>query len=120
MLSIKVYVILRTYGEQVFADNVDRLYAQAKVLAQLITDHPHFELAVWPEANIVNFRYTGGSPDQWNAQNTSIREKLIQDGAFYVVQTTIKSDRYLRCTVMNPLTKEEHFKGLLKAIEELS
>jgi L-2,4-diaminobutyrate decarboxylase len=120
MLSIKVYVILRTFGEQVFTENVDRLYAQAKVFAQLLHDHPHFELAVWPEANIVNFRYTGGLPDQWNNQNAAIREKLVQDGAFYIVQTTINGDRYLRCTVMNPLTKAEHFRGLLEAIEAIS
>ncbi|MEL7222405.1 MAG: aminotransferase class I/II-fold pyridoxal phosphate-dependent enzyme, partial [Bacteroidota bacterium] len=119
MLSIKVYVILRTFGEQVFADNVDRLYAQAKVFASLLKVHPDFELLLEPEANIVNFRYIGGSSESWNSQNALIREKLIQGGAFYIVQTTINGDRYLRCTVMNPLTGKEHFEGLLKEIERL-
>ncbi|MEO0724925.1 MAG: pyridoxal-dependent decarboxylase, partial [Bacteroidota bacterium] len=77
MLSIKVYATLRTYGPEVFGDNVERLYDQAKAFAQLLNTAPDFELAVEPEANIVNFRYTNMARESWDIENTKIRQRLV-------------------------------------------
>ena len=113
MLATKVYAILRTYGEAVFAENIDRLYGQAQVFADLITAHPDFELAVAPEANIVNFRHTAHPRAEWDRHNGQLRQDLIQSGDYYIVQTVIKGERFLRATVMNPRTEEGVFRGLL-------
>lgn len=113
MLSIKVYAILRTYGVGVFAENIDRLYTQARIFADLIAAAPDFELAVVPASNIVNFRYLPDAATDIDAINGYIRQQLVEAGAFYIVQTTLGKSRYLRTTIMNPLTGVAEFESLL-------
>jgi L-2,4-diaminobutyrate decarboxylase len=120
MLSIKVYATLRSYGPAIFGENVDRLYDQAQLFAQIIDLAPDFELAVSPEANIVNFRYTGIPREEWDIKNGQIRQRLVENGSFYIVQTVINGERWLRATVMNPFTKRQHFKKLLASIRSLA
>ena len=120
MMSVKVYTILKSYGVEIFEQNIDQLYDATRNLAQLILKRPSFELALTPEANIVNFRYlknnTAKDIDTFNAL---IRQALIESGKFYIVQTIIKNKRYLRCTVMNPLTTSGDFTALLDEIESI-
>ncbi|MFD2562117.1 pyridoxal phosphate-dependent decarboxylase family protein [Aquimarina rubra] len=117
MMSLKVYSILRMHGEDIFEKNIDRLYDLGKVFAQMIKDRDGFELLIEPEANIVNFRYTNTVLEDLNAFNSEIRERLILSGKFYIVQTMIGDQRYLRTSLMNPLTEKEDFMALLDEIE---
>lgn len=115
MLSIKVYAILRTYGAGVFADNIHHLYQQARLFADLVAAAPDFELAVVPASNIVNFRYLPSDPSaDVDALNAHIRQQLVEEGEFYIVQTTLNGRRYLRTTIMNPLTGSADFAALLE------
>ncbi len=123
LMSAKVFINLKTYGTDIFEKNVDHLYASAQELSRLIQERNDFELALVPESNIVNFRYLppGVTDDETlNSINGRIRQELIEAGSFYIVQTHIKGIRYLRCTVMNPLTTKEDFVRLLDAIEALA
>lgn len=118
MMSVKVYSILKTCGEGIFAGNVDTLYDLAKVFVSILKANSAFELAVEPESNIVCFRYVGeGSSENYNSLNTSIRQKLLEDGRFYIVQTTLREKLYLRVSLMNSLTTIEDLKALLSEIE---
>jgi L-2,4-diaminobutyrate decarboxylase len=119
MLSIKVYATLRCHGPNIFSDNVDRLYDQARSFAQMLSDAPDFELAVQPEANILNFRYTGIPRGEWDIKNGQIRQRLVALGSFYIVQTVINDERWLRATVMNPFTDRQHFQKLLATIRTI-
>ncbi len=119
MMSLKVYSILKTYGEHVFEENVERLFDLAKAFAKMIQARPNFELAIEPEANIVNFRFVNTANDL-NEWNSNIRKQLLQDGKFYIVQTTLNGKLYLRTTIMNPLTTEQDLEALLDEIELLS
>ncbi|WP_299897252.1 aminotransferase class I/II-fold pyridoxal phosphate-dependent enzyme [uncultured Aquimarina sp.] len=117
MMSLKAYSIIKMYGEDVFEKNINRLYDQGKVFAQTIRNRDGFELLMEPEANILNFRYLKFSDSDLNANNSKIREALLQSGKFYIVQTMINEQRYLRTSIMNPLTTEEDFEALLDEIE---
>ncbi|MBV6654654.1 MAG: hypothetical protein KI786_12895, partial [Mameliella sp.] len=77
--------------------------------------NPDFELAVEPSCNIVCFRYLHkeANADQLNALNLKIRERLLEDGEFYIVQTQLKGDTYLRVTLTNPHTSSEDLEALL-------
>lgn len=120
MLSVKVYAALRCYGPDIFGENVERLYDRAREFAELLQAAPDFELAIAPEANILNFRYTDGPREEWNAKNGEIRQRLVDQGGFYIVQTVIRDERWLRATVMNPFTTTDHFVDLINTIRLLA
>lgn len=115
MMSVKVYSILKTYGEKVLTENIDYLYDLGKQFATIIEEHPKFELGVNPECNIVCFRVK----DKDDAEIQSIRQKLLEKGKFYIVQTILRERTYLRISLMNPLTTLQDLKDLLEEILEI-
>lgn len=120
MMSIKVYSIVKAYGTEIFEQNVDQLYNVTRVFADIVSHNSNFELLVAPEANILNFRYVGSHlGNDINEINTNIRQRLVESGEFYIVQTTVGDRKYLRCTIMNPFTNEDHFSALLQEIERI-
>ena len=54
-----------------------------------------------------------------NDYTDKIRAFLLDSGKFYIVSTLINGQKYLRCTVMNPLTKKRDFEDLLTEIERV-
>ncbi len=120
MMSLHWYALIKFYGTDLFAAYVDRQYDLARTFAEMLLAHPNFQLALLPQANIVCFRYhqDGASDEVLNAWNLSLRESLLQDGSFYVVQTKLKNVWYLRTTLMNPFTTKSHLVGLLAKILE--
>ncbi len=117
MMSVKIYVTLRMYGLQLLAENVDTLHDLAASFAQLIQQKSQFELAIWPQSNIVCFRFLGNGSQNLNDLNVLIRKKILNDGDFYIVQTVLEGQVYLRVSLMNPLTKIQDLICLLEVIE---
>lgn len=120
MMSIKPYIIMRTYGEEIFEENIDRCFYLARSFAALIRKREYFELAIEPEANIVNFRFVANTHPDLNELNASLRLSLMEKGEFYIVSTTIDGKKYLRTALMNPLTQEADLVALLDEIESLA
>ena len=122
MMSIHWYTMLKTYGEGIFDEYLTRQYDLAQDFAKMLKESPNFELATWPQSNILCFRLiaTGKTGEQLNEINTQIRKKLLEDGKFYIVQTTLNSKLYLRTTLMNPFTNETHLNTLLDKMRQIS
>ncbi len=118
MMSLKIYSILKAHGEQIFTENVEYLHDLAEKLAKNIQSRPNFELAIEPESNIVCFRLNLSNKNL-NDHNSAIRKQLLQEGKFYIVQTTLKENVYLRVSLMNPLTTEADLNALLNEIERI-
>lgn len=121
-MSLRVYALWRTYGTQLFAENVERLYGLAKTFTRIISKANNFELAgAEPQSNIVCFRFfqKGWSEEKTEQVNAKIREKLVQDGEYFIVQTRVRGKLYLRTTLMNPFTTEREMGGLLGRIREM-
>jgi L-2,4-diaminobutyrate decarboxylase len=118
MMSIHWFTLLKLYGEEVFEANVTQLYDLGTLFAHLIEKEPNFELALKPMSNIVCFRYCpkGMNTEDANIFNAKIRQFLLEDGEFYIVQTKLKGKQYMRITVMNPFTTDLHFKALIAKI----
>ncbi len=118
MMCLKFYILWKTYGVEVFEENVDCLYGLGETFAELVNQHKDFELALNPQSNIVCFRYLkeGCNEQQLNELNKKIRQKLLEDSEFYIVQTVLNETHYLRVTLMNPMTTEVHLHSLLKKI----
>ncbi len=117
-MGLKVYLMIKTYGTELFSSYVDQTYDLAREFADLINKTPNFELATYPDSNIVCFRLLseGTSDDKLNVINSNIREQIKLDGTFYIVQTMVNGKIYLRITIMNPFTDMEILKGLIKKI----
>jgi len=122
MMSIHWYTLLKVYGEEIFEQYVTNLYNLGHRFAEIIRENSNFELAVQPASNIVCFRYLkiDSNNEQLNALNKMVRQCLLEDGEFYIVQTTLRGIQYLRITIMNPFTTEEHLKNLLEKVKAIA
>ncbi|MGW9686676.1 pyridoxal phosphate-dependent decarboxylase family protein [Flagellimonas sp. 2504JD1-5] len=119
MMCLHWFILMKLYGKKAFDSYVTRQYDLAKEFANTIKEETNFELAVEPMSNILCFRYvvSGLSVEESNVLNQSIRQQLLEDGEFYLVQTKLKDIHYLRTTLMNPFTTIEHLKSLLEKIK---
>ena len=45
-----------------------------------------------------------------NRINAEIRDKIIKEGSFYIVQAELDSRIWLRVTIINPVTSEDDLK----------
>lgn len=124
MMSLHWFILLKLYGIQVFDQFVTRQYDLASTFANLIKRHPNFDLAIEPSSNILCFRYRpidkNLSQAILNELNSAIRQRLLEDGEYYLVQTNLRGIRYLRTTLMNPFTEKEHLAQLLEKIVKVA
>ena len=118
-MALKAYIVLKAYGKSLFGEIVDLLFERAGELADLIEQRPGFELLIRPDSNIVCFRCCPEGVSDLNAFNKRIREKLISEGRYYLVQTQFSGQVYLRCTIMNPFTDRKHLSDMLDKIQQL-
>lgn len=117
MMSIKLYAIIKEHGEDIFEEYVDTLYSRTRWFAKHIDLHPQFDLLVPPESNILCFRYANsGQYPSINSCNKAIRQYLLEDGEYYIVQTEINGNTWLRISLMNPFTSDAILKELLQKI----
>lgn len=118
MMGLKIVMLLKTVGEGVFAEYITRAYDLAGDFAAALKAETDFKLAVEPQANIVCFRHQPGQvpAGQWGKYNAELRRRLIAHGRFYIVQTVIAGEIYLRLTLMNPFTNLNDLQELLTEI----
>ncbi len=121
MMSVKFYSIQVMYGIKAWDAFVTKLYDNARLFASLIQNTDGFELATFPQSNIVCYRKTwnGCTLEEHNQMNEAIRKKILLEGQFYIVQTNINGTIFLRNTMMNPFTTLDDMKHLLKSINEI-
>ena len=120
MICLKFYILWKNYGLQLFEENIDCLYGLGTRFAEIIASKASFELALQPKTNIVCFRYIQDNlnSEQLNTLNKNIRQEVLEDNEYYIVQAVLEGCVYLRVTFMNPLTQEEHLHKLLERIEK--
>ncbi|MFZ1749366.1 MAG: aminotransferase class V-fold PLP-dependent enzyme [Saprospiraceae bacterium] len=116
MLSTRIYALMSTYGMDIFEQYLDQCYDMAKIMAGLIKSLPSFELATEPDSNIVCFRIKDTDTEKANRTNRQIRQALLDEGHFYIVQTLLNDTVYLRVSIMNPFTEKSDLEALLQNI----
>jgi len=120
MMGLRPYLLLHTYGPQIFDQYLTRVMDLTRAFADLVRKEPHFELALDPQCNILCFRFRkeGMEMEANNELNSTIRQEIIDSGKFYLVQTQLQGTLWLRCTFTNPFTTVEHFSALLEEIRK--
>lgn len=124
MLSTRVAAVLEEHGPDIWGHLVDRLFGLGKALAEEVKGREDFELAMDPEANIVCFRHLpecvcGRSPEEQDRFTAAVRQRHLEEGPQYVVQTRFGGRTWLRCTLMNPMTEVEDLRAMLDRVAEL-
>ncbi|NTX02929.1 aminotransferase class I/II-fold pyridoxal phosphate-dependent enzyme [Myxococcus sp. CA040A] len=118
MMALKLYTCLRVLGTRLFADAVTESYTLARRFAERLSAAPDFDVPVAPDCNIVCFRHTPAHvpPEEWDALQARLRERLVTRGDFYLVQTKLPTGVYLRVTLINPLTTDADLDALMEAL----
>ncbi|MCU0626418.1 MAG: pyridoxal-dependent decarboxylase [Gemmatimonadaceae bacterium] len=119
-MSLKLYATLACYGPALLGEYVTRTADLATRFATMLRDAPDFELAVEPQCNIVVFRHvprdgTVRDDAALDALQPRLRQRVIEGGRFYPVQTRLDGRTWLRTTLMNPFTTDAHLAALLDA-----
>jgi L-2,4-diaminobutyrate decarboxylase len=120
-LGIIAYTAMKYYGDNYFKEYIDSRYDLASLFSVMVRSDGHFELAAAPESNIVCFRFApeGVSNNRLNEINSAIRERVVKDGKFYIVQVELEGKIWIRLTIINPVTSEEDLEMLIHYIKEL-
>jgi len=118
-LGFVAFTAFKYYDREYFGNYIDSRYNLAKRFAEMVRERNNYEAAHEPDANIVCFRYNPGIMhiEELNRLNAAIRDRIIKEGKFYIVQTELEDKLWLRATIINPLTTEEDMKFLLDTIE---
>jgi L-2,4-diaminobutyrate decarboxylase len=118
-LGLVAFTAFKYFDRSYYSNYIDSRYDLAQRFAEMVNESKGFELAVTPDANIVCFRYNPGaqSIEKLNEINAAIRDILMKEGSFYIVQTEIEGKLWLRVTIINPLTTEEDMQLLLNTIK---
>jgi L-2,4-diaminobutyrate decarboxylase len=126
MMAIELWVAIRAHGDAWFGEVIDRQCELAAQLAARVTAAPDFELALTPEANIVCYRHIdpaiANAHDRaaaLDAHNRALRQRVVEDGRFYIVGTQLPSGYHLRSTLMNPLAEPSDLDDLLDHLRAL-
>jgi len=114
-LGLKLLLTLAFVGEAGMAANIEALFGLARRVHDQISGRAGFETLCPPESNILCFRYAGD-----DALQSRIRQELMRRGDFLLTQADVAGRRWLRLTLMNPLTDEATIDRLLGTIESLS
>ncbi|HRY99761.1 MAG TPA: pyridoxal-dependent decarboxylase [Bacteroidales bacterium] len=119
MMGLKIYLLRRSYGDEIFREYIDSRYDMTRRFAQMVVERPGWEIATAPMSNILCFRYapSGLGPEETNNLNATLRERFRQEGRFYLVKTLLDGRLWLRMTVMNPFTAEPEMRDILDLAE---
>jgi L-2,4-diaminobutyrate decarboxylase len=117
-LGTKIFWALAAEGEKGIASYIVQQNKKTQEFYKIIQAQEDFEVPYKPESNILCFRYGNGDiSDDFQLQ---LRNKIVEQGNFYITTTTIHDERYLRLTVMNPDTETEHISRMLDEIRLLA
>lgn len=109
------------FGQRLFEAMVDTTFDLGHRFYEILEEQTDFEPFCQPECNIAVFRYLPNKIRNRSAKEVDnfqleLRRAVVQSGEFYLVQTTLDKRSYLRTTIINPLTTEDHLKNLLDTL----
>lgn len=121
--ALKLWLMWRHLGDRGFEEKIDRLFSLADYAVKKIASHPELRLAETPTSLNLCFRYepkTGSrSPEEIDALNIEIREKLYQNGRSLVNYARVQGRVVIRLIVVNFDLREADLDRFFEAVTEL-
>jgi len=118
MLSLPVYTLFYQYGTSLFSAYINRVNHLCQYIFGQLKANNNWEVPVPPSCNIICFRFLPSKSTHLidiNQLNKYIREQIILGGNFYIVQTVLSENVFLRLSITNALTTEADLDALLDA-----
>jgi L-2,4-diaminobutyrate decarboxylase len=114
--SLKLWVSLQVLGEKKLGEMIDRTFALAQHVAEMIRRNQRLELLQAPSLGCVLFRYLPTNNEDVNRVNGRLRQRLFDRGIAIIGQTKFQERQYLKLTCMNPAVMEQQYEELLAEI----
>ncbi|MEK6152296.1 pyridoxal-dependent decarboxylase [Flavobacteriaceae bacterium 3-367] len=113
-LGEKLFFVLGALGERGLGKYIDRQYGLALQAYDYINELADFECPVRPQSNILCFKIKGDSKTQMD-----IRQRLTDEGRYYITTVLFNGERYLRLVFMSERTTLAHIKDLIGEIRKI-
>jgi L-2,4-diaminobutyrate decarboxylase len=118
---LKILVSMRAWGLDAFADFIQDLNKQARLLAQRLSETPGFEVVdIDPSLSTLLFRYvphdaTPSDSAALDRLQENVRYHLFQTGMAVIGQTKFQGRIYLKATLLNPLMNESESEKIISS-----
>lgn len=109
--ALKIWMALKFYGAEGYAQAIERNIAQARYLAGRIENSEELELAAPQNLSIVTFRYAPpalrGHGEVLDSLNKALLEEIQLGGKAFLSSTTLKGRFALRACIVNFATSRQ-------------
>jgi glutamate/tyrosine decarboxylase-like PLP-dependent enzyme len=119
--ALKVWMMLKYHGVDMFGRLIDQNIAQARYLTDLVEAEPSLELMAPTATSVVCFRFNPGglTEDELRALNAELLLRLQESGRFVHSDTTLRGRYCLRVAFCNHRTRRSDVEDLAAAIGRL-
>jgi glutamate/tyrosine decarboxylase-like PLP-dependent enzyme len=119
--ALKVWMMLRAHGADLFGQLVARNVAQARALAELVEAAPDLELLAPVASCVVCFRYVVADLDEaaLNALNRELLMRLQERGIAVPSHTVLRGRFAIRVANTNHRSRAEDFALLVEKVQEI-
>jgi L-2,4-diaminobutyrate decarboxylase len=120
-LIMNLWVVWTLYGKSLFANKIDYLCQLTASAYQLLKQESEFQTIHYPEVNILCFRYVPANLSKKISTNfqAEIRNRIREEGKFFISKVDIDGVAALRVVMMNHQTDIDHFRLLLIEIKRV-
>ena len=112
--ALKLWFVLRSYGVEGIRHHVRKHVALAAALADRVEAHPSLELIAPTEFGLVSFLHVDG-----NEVTDALTDAINESGWAYVTPSTIDGRRFIRVSIGQTNTTEEHVGRLWALIQQV-
>jgi L-2,4-diaminobutyrate decarboxylase len=120
-MIMNLWVLWAMYGRAAFSGKIELLCRFCLRAYNTLADADDFEALHSPESNILCFRYAPRNlqPGLIPGYQLEIRNRVRQNGLFFISKVDIRNETALRVVFMNHQIKMEHFQLLLNEIRQV-
>ncbi|MFC2158485.1 pyridoxal phosphate-dependent decarboxylase family protein [Acidobacteriota bacterium] len=98
---LKLWLSWKYYGDQGYADRIDRFFELSTYAEEKVKAHPALELMSERTSVNICFRYNTSKIEDLNLFNLNLREKLAREGKSLVNYANIGADVTIRLVILN-------------------
>lgn len=119
-MIMSLWAVWAMYGRQLFAEKIEYLCALTRAAYELLRDEPDFATVHEPESNILCFRYepAGLAPQRVHRLQELIRNRVREDGAFFISKVDIDGVAALRVVLMSHEATLADFAAMLREVRK--